>query len=89
VPIDIEVVVILVIVVGVVFVVGVVVVVFVVVVGSVVFFLTAEVASSAARAFSPTESIKLTSGGVTTANRPHCTRKARLSAADRSSFALM
>ena len=61
-------------------------VVLVVVVGSVVFFLTAEVARSSAPALSLTESSKLTNGGVTTANRPHCWRKARLPVFDRSSF---
>jgi hypothetical protein len=38
----------------------------------VVVCLAPEVASVAAPAFSLTESIKLTTGGVTTANRPHC-----------------
>jgi hypothetical protein len=46
-----------------------------------------DVASVAAPAFSLTESIKLTTGGVTTAKRPHCWRKARRSLFDRSSFA--
>ena len=46
-----------------------------------------EVARLWAPAFSLTESIRLTTGGVTTANRPHCWRKARRSLFDRSSFA--
>ena len=63
-----------------------VVVVLVVVVGSLVFFLTAEVAKSSAAALSLTESIMLTTGGVITANRPHCKRNARLSDFDFSSL---
>jgi hypothetical protein len=37
----------------------------------VVFFVTPDVSRSLARALSPTDSIRLTTGGVTTANRPH------------------
>jgi len=61
----------LVVVVDVVLVVGVVVVVAVVVV-------LADVASAAVLPL--TASINVTTGGVTTENRPHCSRKARLSA---------
>ena len=43
-----------------------------------------DVARLPARALSPTESINVTTGGVTTANRPHCWRKARRSLFDHS-----
>jgi hypothetical protein len=43
-----------------------------------------EVARFPARALSLTESINVTTGGVTTANRPHCCRKARRSLFDHS-----
>jgi hypothetical protein len=57
------------------------VVVVVVVVAAVVF---ADVASAAVLPL--TASISVTTGGVTTENRPHCSRKARLSALSRWSF---
>jgi hypothetical protein len=61
------------------------VVVFVVVVGVVVVmvvevvdFLPGEAAKALEIPLSPTESMRVTTGGVTTAKRPHCKRKSRL-----------
>jgi hypothetical protein len=51
---------------------------------SLVLVVAPEVARFPARALSLTESINVTTGGVTTANRPHCCRKARRSLFDHS-----